>query len=235
MKNSRLFLLPMPLSVENPSILHPEVVKKWHAIDTYFVEEVKAVRRVMKKLDREIDIDRMNFNLVNEHHKADLDAFDQCVMEGKDIALMSDTGTPAVADPGNELVMYAHDRGVRVVPFVTPSSILMTLMSSGMNGNRFAFRGYLSRERNERKSELKEIEKRILQHDETTLVMDAPYRNNQLLESILGTLSPKIGVCIATDLTAPNEVIKTKTIADWKNTKLDLNKKKVMFAIGQLP
>ncbi len=235
MKTSKLYLLPMPLSEESPEVLHPQVVKLWHQIDTYFVEEVKAVRRTMKKLDRSIDIDRMQFYLINKHTVADLDAFDQCVLEGKDMALMSDTGTPAVADPGSSLVMYAHDRGVRVVPIVAPSSILMALESSGMNGNRFSFRGYLDIDKNQRKHQLKEIENRVLEHNETTLVMDAPYRNNQLLASIIQNLHPSLGLCIATEITSPQETIKTKAIADWKKQKLDLHKKKVMFVIGQFP
>ncbi len=224
----------MPLSVEAPDILCPSIVEYWQKIDTYFVEEVKAVRRVMKKMDRSIDVDSMQFSLLNEHHGADLDLFDNCVMQDKDMALMSDTGTPAVADPGYELVMYAHDRGVRVVPMVTPSSILMALMSSGMNGNRFAFRGYLSRDNASRKKELKEVEKRILEHNETTLIMDAPYRNNQLLESILKTVNPSLGLCIATEISSPHEIIKTKSIADWKKSEVDLHKKKVMFVLGQI-
>ncbi len=225
----------MPLSEEALDILCPNIVEYWQKIDTYFVEEIKAVRRVMKKVDRSIDVDSMQFSLLNEHHEADLDLFDNCVMQGKDMALMSDTGTPAVADPGYELVMYAQDRGVRVVPLVTPSSILMALMSCGMNGNRFAFRGYLSRDNAERKNQLKEVERRILEHNETTLIMDAPYRNNQLLESILKTLKPSLGLCIATEISAPQETIKTKSIADWKKLKIDLHKKKVMFVIGQIP
>ncbi len=235
MNQSKLYLLPMPLSAQNPEILDPSIIERWKSINYYFVEEIKAVRRVMKKLDRTIDIDSMHFHLVNEHQEADLDVFDQCVLEGHDLALMSDTGTPAVADPGNQLVMYAHDRGVQVIPYVCPSSILMALMSSGLNGNRFAFRGYLSIDKKERISELKEIEQRILAHNETTLVMDAPYRNNQLFENITSTLNPKIGLSISVELTSDQEKIQTKSIADWKRSKPDLHKKKVMFVLGVMP
>ncbi len=222
----------MPLAEDHPEILHPHVIKLWKSIDTYFVEEIKPVRRVMKKLDRDIDIDRMTFHLVNEHNDADLDAFDMAILAGKDVALMSDAGTVAVADPGHQLVMYAHDRDVQVVPMVSPSSILLALMSSGLDGNRFAFRGYLSREDRERKKELKVIERNILSHNETTLVMDAPYRNEKLLESILQTMNPKLALSISVELTSDEESIKTKSIADWKKSKPKLHKKKVMFVLG---
>lgn len=223
----------MPLSADNPEIIHPNVIAIWKKIDNYFVEEIKPVRRVMKKLDKSIDIDSMTFHLVNEHHKPDLDAFDLCVSEGKDMALMSDAGTVAVADPGHEIVLYAHDRNIQVIPIASPSSILLALMASGLNGNRFAFRGYLHRQENERKKQLKAIESRILEHNETTLVMDAPYRNNKLLESILKNMNPKIALSISTELTSDREMIKTRSIADWQKSVPDLHKKKVMFVLGR--
>lgn len=205
----------------------------WHEIDCYFVEEIKPVRRVMKKLDKSIDIDRMTFSLINEHQKADLDLFDQWVMEGKDIALMSDAGTVAVADPGSELVMYAHDRGIQVVPKVSPSSIMLALMASGLDGNVFSFRGYLSIDKKERKKEILEMESRCLREGETILCMDAPYRNNKLMEDLLRYLSPKMAICVATDLTANNEIITTRSVADWKNHKPELHKRNTMFVIGK--
>ncbi len=233
MKKPVLYLLPMPISGENvKNTIHPHVVELWHEISIYFVEGVKAVRRTMKKMDKEIDVDSMTFSMINEHHSADLDLFDRCVMEGQDMALMSEAGSPAVADPGHRLVCYAHDRGVRVVPIAGPNSMILALMSSGFDGNKFSFHGYLNRDRKERVRDLRRLEQKVKHESDTVIFMDAPYRNEAVLQDIIQNIDPSLGLCIATEITSPMERINTKSIADWGKNLPKLHKKNVVFVMG---
>jgi len=152
-------------------------------------------------------------------------------LEGYDIGLISDAGCPAIADPGSLIVEQAHIQDIKVVPLVGPSSILMAMMASGFNGQNFTFNGYLPRDKRERNVEIKRIEKISAEQNQSQLFIETPYRNNQLMESLLNTLHPQTKLCIACDITLPTEYIKTLSAEEWKKTKVDLNKRPTLFII----
>ncbi|MCX7188888.1 MAG: SAM-dependent methyltransferase, partial [Methylotenera sp.] len=154
------------------------------------------------------------------------------LLAGKDLGLMSDAGCPGVADPGAKLIELAHQKGIRVVPFVGPSSILLSLMASGLNGQQFAFLGYLPVDKTQRNQKLKEIEKRSLTHKETQLFIETPYRNQHMLEAIMSICQPNTRLCVACDISLTTELITSKTIAAWKKSPLpDLHKRPTIFLL----
>ena len=155
----------------------------------------------------------------------------QPCIQGKNVGLMSEAGCPGIADPGAVIVKLAHEKGIQVVPLVGPSSIFLALMSSGMNGQNFAFNGYLPIEKGEKKTALKNLEKLSHDKDQSQLFIETPYRNNKLLEDILQVLQPNTHLCIAADITLPTEYIKTLRVQDWKKTKVDLHNRPTIFII----
>ncbi|MNE11491.1 Ribosomal RNA small subunit methyltransferase I [compost metagenome] len=155
-------------------------------------------------------------------------------LQGIHVGLMSEAGCPGVADPGAAIVKIAHEKGIQVVPLVGPSSILLALMGSGMNGQSFAFNGYLPIDKSEKKSALKNLEKLSSDKNQSQLFIETPYRNNKLLEDILQTLQPNTHLCIACDITLPTEYIKTFRVADWKKTKVDLHNRPCIFIIHKM-
>ena len=175
----------------------------------------------------------LNLNMLNEHTAdKDVAALLTPLLAGKDVGLMSDAGCPGIADPGAKLVELAHQKGIRVVPFVGPSSILLALMASGLNGQQFAFLGYLPVDKTVRNTKLKEIEKRSQTHKESQIFIETPYRNQHMLEAVLSTCQPNTRLCVACDISLESEVIATKTIAGWKKSTLpDLHKRPTVFLI----
>jgi 16S rRNA (cytidine1402-2'-O)-methyltransferase len=155
-------------------------------------------------------------------------------LQGINIGLMSEAGCPGVADPGAVIVKLAHEKGIQVVPLVGPSSILLAMMGSGMNGQSFAFNGYLPIDKSDKKSALKNYEKLSFDKNQSQLFIETPYRNNKLLEDLLQTLQPNTHLCIATDLTLPTEYIKTYKISEWKKTKVDLHNRPTIFIIHKM-
>ena len=158
----------------------------------------------------------------------------QPLLEGKNIGLMSEAGCPGVADPGAVIVKLAHEKGIQVVPLVGPSSILLAVMASGMNGQSFAFNGYLPIDAQEKKSAIKQFEKLSQEKNQSQLFIETPYRNNKLIEDLIQTLHPNTQLCIACDITLPTEFIKTKSINDWKKNKVDLHKRPCIFIIHKM-
>jgi 16S rRNA (cytidine1402-2'-O)-methyltransferase len=158
----------------------------------------------------------------------------QPCLEGKSVGLMSEAGCPGVADPGASIVKMAHEKGIQVVPLVGPSSILLALMGSGMNGQSFAFNGYLPIDKDAKKSALKSFEKLSQDKNQSQIFIETPYRNNKLLEDILNILQPNTNLCIACDITLPTEYIKTYKVSDWKKTKLDLHNRPTIFIVHKL-
>jgi len=152
-------------------------------------------------------------------------------LEGKDIGVISDAGCPGIADPGAAVVAEAHAKGIKVVPLVGPSSILLAMMASGFNGQNFAFNGYLPIDKKERKTEIKRLERISKEQDQSQLFIETPYRNNQILESLMNTLQPQTQLCVACDITLSSEYIKTQTAEAWKRTKVDLDKRPTLFII----
>lgn len=199
----------------------------------FIVEDLRSARRFLKKACPEIVIDNLSFSLLNEHTLAgEVGQLLNPAIEGNDLILLSEAGLPCVADPGAELVKTAHESGIKVVPMVGPSSILLALMASGMNGQNFAFAGYLPIDKKERIIRIKQLEADAYQKDQTQIFIETPYRNNQLLEALLQVCRPETHICIAASLTLDDEYIVSKSVEKWrKGQKPDLGKKPAVFLL----
>ncbi len=229
-----LYLIPVTLGGDDVHQVLPEhVIKLAQSLDTFVVEGEKSARHFLSSIKTIKPVRELSLHLLNEHsvHK-DLPALLAPLLAGHDVGLMSDAGCPAVADPGAKLVELAHQKGVKVVPLVGPSSILLSLMASGLNGQQFAFLGYLPVDKLQRNQKLKEIEKRSLSHKETQLFIETPYRNQAMLEAILQTCLPSTQLCIACDVSLPSEMIRSQSIALWQKAALpDLHKRPCLFLL----
>ncbi len=237
-KHGTLYLIPVTLGEDNigellPKSLPPEVIKIAQNLENFVVETEKPARQFLSAIKTAKPVRELTLNLLNEHTlDKDVAALLAPLLAGKDVGLMSDAGCPGVADPGAKLVALAHQKGIKVVPFIGPSSILLSLMASGLNGQQFAFLGYLPVDKQARNIKLKEIEKRAQTHNETQIFIETPYRNMQMLEAILNTCSPATRVCIASQVSLSDEFIATKTVNQWKQSALpDLNKKPTVFLL----
>jgi 16S rRNA (cytidine1402-2'-O)-methyltransferase len=198
----------------------------------FIVENIKTTRRYLRKLDREFKIDDSTFFELNKHTQPqDIASFLAPIEQGKNVGIISEAGVPAVADPGADVVAIAHQKGYKVIPLVGPSSILMGLMGSGFNGQKFTFNGYLSKEKSDRIKNIKFLEQ-MAQKGVTQIFMETPFRNQSLLEDVLKTCNSNTKLCIATEISTPEEIIVTKTISDWNTKVPNVNKKQVIFVIG---
>lgn len=230
--NGKLYLIPSFLGSENPKDIFPELNKEIVSKISYFiVEEVRTARRFLKKLVPEININNLHFSILNEHTKTEeINSYLNPCNEYS-VGLISEAGVPCVADPGALVVELAHEKKIEVIPLIGPSSILMALMGSGLNGQNFAFNGYLPIHHSERVKMLKFFEKRSYSENQTQLFIEAPYRNKQLLDDILSSCEPNTKMCIAFDLTLPTQFIKTLTIKEWKIKMPDIHKHPAIFAL----
>lgn len=230
-----LYLVPNTLGNPDTALcIPPAVQKKMLEMEVFIVENLRNARRYLKKLDRSVDIDSLTFYELNEHsHREEIPSFLDPAEQGKHIALLSEAGLPGVADPGSEIVRLAHSKGIRVVPLTGPSSILLSLMASGLNGQSFCFHGYLPVKRPERIRKIREIEQVALRTNETQLFIEAPYRNDGLLTDILENCQHSTLLCIAADITLDSEFISTRTIAAWSKQKPALHKRPVIFLLGK--
>lgn len=229
----KIYLIPVTLGAADYHYVIPEkVLNLTRSLRHFVVEEIRSARRYLRLIDRTFPIDDSVFFELNEHTvDAEIISILDVVVKGSDIGLMSEAGLPGIADPGSVLVKAAHKKGIRVIPLSGPSSIIMALISSGMNGQKFAFHGYLPVRAEERNIKLKEIQKRA-QSGETQIFMETPYRNQKMFDSILSVCQPDTKVCIAADITLPEEFIRTKKISEWRKSIPDLNKRLVLFLIG---
>lgn len=202
-------------------------------IKHFIVEDVRSARRFLKKVDREIDIDTLSFYPLNKHTSPeDISGYLNPLAEGHSMGVISEAGCPAVADPGADVVAIAQRRNLKVVPLVGPSSIILSVMASGFNGQSFAFHGYLPIEPNERSKRLKELEGRIYSEYQTQLFIETPYRNHKMLDDILKACRPQTKLCIAANITCEGEYIKTRMVKEWKGTALpDLSKIPCIFLL----
>ena len=230
-----LYLVPNTLGNPDTKLTIPEAIRaRVSDISLFIVENVRNARRYLKNLDREIHIDSLTFYELNEHtEESEIPSFLEKVELGMDAALISEAGVPGVADPGAAVVRIAHEKGIRVVPLTGPSSILLALMASGLNGQSFCFHGYLPVKRPERIKRIREIEQVAQRKGETQLFIEAPYRNDALLADILENCRPSTRLCIAADITMDSEFISTKTIGDWLSKKPALHKRPVLFLLGR--
>lgn len=229
----KLYLIPTTLGEMNPEEVLPHTIKRTiDFIDYYIVENEKTARRFIKsvhpeKKQPELKLFSLNKHTdVSEHHE-----FIKPLLEGKNMGLMSEAGCPGVADPGAVIVKLAHEKGIQVVPLVGPSSILLAMMASGMNGQSFAFNGYLPIDKSDKKTALKNLEKLSFDKNQSQLFIETPYRNNKFLEDLLQILQPNTLLCVACDITLPTEFIKTQSVNQWKKNKADLHNRPCIFII----
>ena len=198
----------------------------------FIVEDIRSARRFLKKVDSSIDIDALTFYPLNKHTPMEAVAsYLQPLQKGEPMGVISEAGCPAVADPGADVVAIAQQKGLKVVPLVGPSSILLSVMGSGFNGQSFAFNGYLPIEPPERAKKLKLLEQRVYTEHQTQLFIETPYRNNKMLEDILHNCRPQTKLCIAANVTCEDEYICTRTIKEWKGKLPDLNKIPCIFLL----
>lgn len=234
MTKGKIYLIPTILGegTEKSTLTYP-ILKAIKEIDVFIVENLRTARRNIRRIYKEKNIDNTIFYSYGKHDKLDL-ATDLLphILSGQDIGILSDAGLPCIADPGAKIVDYAHQFQIDVLPLVGPSSIILALMASGLNGQNFAFNGYLPIEKSERIKKIKQLESLSKKTDQTQIFMETPYRNNQLIDCLLKTCSKNTRLCIASDITLPTEKIKTKTISEWQQTKKNIHKKPAIFLIG---
>ena len=228
-----LYLIPTTLGdTELDKILPSGNAEIVSSIRYFIVENIRTTRRFLKKINREINIDEITFFELNQHTKPEeISRFLQPLKAGNEMGIISEAGCPAIADPGADVVALAQTQNFNVVPLVGPSSILLSLMASGFNGQSFAFLGYLPIQQGERIKALKKMENRIYSEHQTQIFIETPYRNMKMLEDIIATCQPDTKLCIAADITLDTEFIKTKTVSAWKNQFPDLNKRPTIFLI----
>lgn len=229
----RLYLIPTRLGDNPPLEVLPISVKKIiELVDDYIVENEKSARRFIKKIDSRKPQSTLTFKILNKYtHPEEMQHFLDPCKSGTSMGLLSEAGCPGIADPGADIVKLAHENNIQVVPLVGPSSIVLALMSSGMNGQSFAFNGYIPIDKGERKAALKKMERISKEQNQTQLFIETPYRNNKIIEDICNALHPQTRVCIACDITLPTEYIKTLTVNEWKNVNIDLHKRPAIFVI----
>lgn len=230
----KLFLIPNLLGEGNPEdILPSAVLKIIRELRVFIVEDLRTARRFLSKAGTMHPIDSLTFFTLNEHTSPSEIVPYLDPAQTENIGILSDAGVPGVADPGADIVRLAHQKGIRVVPLVGPSSILMAVMASGLNGQSFAFNGYLPVKRPERISKIKHFEKRALVENQTQVFIEAPYRNMQLLEDLLATCLPSTMLGIGADISLETEFIKTQTMEQWRKKMPELHKRPAIFLIGR--
>lgn len=228
-----LYLIPTTLGSDKWQDVIPLYVSQITRDTRHFVvEDIRTARRYLSRLEMPVPISELHFELLNEHttHQ-DVHKLLLPLLEGLSVGLMSEAGVPAVADPGASLVALAHKHEIQVVPLVGPSSIVMALMASGFNGQNFAFVGYLPIKTKERERRIVQLEQRSREENQTQLFIETPYRNNQLLSSLLSTLKSKTLLHISCDLTLPTELTLTQSVGEWKKKMPDLHKRPSIFGI----
>ena len=228
-----LYLLPVTLGNTSLDRVLPaynkEIIK---GIKHFIVENVRSARRFLKQVDSELNIDDVQFYPLNKHVSPDdVSGYLRPLQEGNSVGVISEAGCPAVADPGADVVALAQRKGFRVIPLVGPSSILLSVMASGFNGQSFAFHGYLPIEASNRIKRIKELEQRVYEENQTQIFIETPYRNAKMLEDLLKACRPQTRLCIAANITCDGEYIKTRSVKEWKGKTPDLSKIPCIFLI----
>ena len=233
MSKGKLYLIPSPLGENNREEVIPmPVLESLAGFKTFVVEEIRTARRYLSRAGLKGKIGELDFYELNEHtDAATIEGYLKLFEDGNNVALISEAGLPAVADPGAQLVALAHSHGIEVVPAVGPSSLMLALMASGLNGQSFAFCGYIPAKTDERRSRLRTLEKVSAQLKQTQIIIETPYRNDSLFADILATCSPGTRVCIAANITMPDAFIKTRKVSAWKKEQLTIGKRPCVFLI----
>lgn len=237
MSKGTIYMIPCPIADTRPlwDVLPRANYEVMNSLDYFIVENVRSARRFLSKAGVERRIEELEFVELNEHttRSEEVERMLKPVLEGRSAGVISEAGVPGVADPGADIVALAHRHGIRVVPLVGPSSILMSVMASGLNGQSFAFVGYLPVKDQERQRRLKELERRAMEERQAQLFIEAPYRNIKLFEALLKTLSPKMRLTVAADITAPEEYIRTLRVEEWRRLAVpDIAKRPTIFVLG---
>ncbi len=228
-----LYLIPVTLGdTEIDRVLPSHNRNIIAGISHYVVENIRSARRFLRRSNPDIVIDDLTFYTLDEHTRPEeIASFLAPLREGKPVGVISEAGCPAIADPGADLVAIAQREGLKVVPLVGPSSILMSLMASGFNGQSFAFNGYLPVEPTERTRKIKQLEQRAYSEDQTQIFIETPYRNHKMIEELVKTCRPTTRLCVACDISCEGEEIHTRTIAQWKKAQYDIQKRPAIFLI----
>ncbi|GGF16313.1 SAM-dependent methyltransferase [Hymenobacter cavernae] len=230
-----LYLIPTVLADDTAAqVLPAQIATQVAALSYFLVENARTARRFIKSVSPAQVIEELHVTVIDKDSSpTDISTALKLVQTGTDAGVISEAGCPGIADPGAELARAAHQLGIRVVPLVGPSSLLLALMASGMNGQSFTFHGYLPIEKAKRIAALKNLERLALTQNQTQLFIETPYRNMQLLEDLLTQLQPSTRLCIAASLTAANEYVRTSTVADWKGKLPEIHKQPAVFLIGR--
>jgi 16S rRNA (cytidine1402-2'-O)-methyltransferase len=231
MNKGKLYLIPSPLGENDPSEVIPApVLKSLEGFRTFVVEEVRTVRRYLSRAGLKGKIGELEFHELNEHtDAATVESYLRLFDTGNDVALISEAGLPAVADPGAQLVALAHRHDIEVIPAVGPSSLMLALMASGLNGQSFAFTGYIPAKTEERRARLRQLEKLSGQLRQTQILIETPYRNDSLFSDILSVCASGTRICVAANITMPDAYIKTMTVGEWKKKGLTIGKRPCVF------
>ena len=232
-KKGNIYLIPCTLGETPPLEVLPLLVKKAiENIDHYIVEHEKSARRFIKSVASKKQQNSLHIEEINKFTKPqEIPQMLEPCFNGFDVGIISDAGCPGIADPGAAVVEQAHQKGIKVVPLVGPSSILLALMASGFNGQNFAFNGYLPIDKVERKLKIKQLEKKSIVENQSQLFIETPYRNNQMLESLVKNLQNTTDICVACDITLSSQYIRTAPVKQWKRIKVDLHKRPAIFII----
>jgi 16S rRNA (cytidine1402-2'-O)-methyltransferase len=231
----KLYLIPTRLGDNPPLEVLPISIKKIiEEVDHYIVENEKTARRFIKRVSSNKSQPSLHINILNKYTtEEERNSYLDICLKGESVGLISEAGCPAIADPGSDIVRLAHQMGIEVMPLVGPSSIVLALMASGMNGQNFSFNGYLPIDRNDRKRRLKQLEKLSKDNNQAQIFIETPYRNMKMLEDITKFLNKDTRLCIACDLTLPTQYIKTQTVEQWKSNKEDFHKRPAIFILQQ--
>jgi len=227
----KLYLVPNTINEDSGNLFPDYILSAIKDVRVFFVEEPKSSRRLLKSLNAQFPLSDCRFLDLNEHNNPqEIHEYVKFLKEG-DCAIISEAGCPCVADPGADLVFLAHQNKIEIIPLVGPSSILLALMASGLSGQSFAFNGYLPKDRQQRAQKIKMLEDRSFKEKQTQIFMEAPYRNQSILEDILAVAQDKTNLCIACDITSPHQIIKTMSIKEWKKNPVNIDKKPALFLI----
>mgnify|MGYP003636882989 FL=1 len=232
-KTGNVYLIPSTLGDMAPFEVLPISIKQTiERLDHYIVENEKTARHFIKKISPRKSQPSLKLFVLNKFTEAqEIPSFLNPCLDGFDVGILSEAGCPGIADPGAAVVKIAHEKNIQAIPLVGPSSILLALMASGMNGQNFAFNGYLPIDSSDRKKYIKNLERKSKEDNQSQIFIETPYRNNKMLEELIKTLAPSTRICVAADITLPTEYIKTKTAINWKNENVDLHKRPAIFII----
>ncbi len=232
----RLILFPVPIGAEDVEASLPAYnLQLLNGCHTFIVEELRTARRFLKHVGYQQSIDETTFHILNEHTEpAEIGHYLDPIDKGEDVGLLSEAGLPCVADPGALVTRMAQSKCVEIVPLVGPSSLMLALMASGLNGQQFAFLGYLPVDRHQRAAAIRSIEQTAIRTGQTQIFIEAPYRNNQMLEALSDTCHPETLICVACDLTLASQTVRTLTAAQWRKQRqnIHLHKRNTVFLVG---